>query len=275
MIEFSSKNSLGIDLQRIHESIMEQNFAALKQLQDELEINEMLSYDSFDASSQNVVAIGSSIGLYKSEPSIVDLLALDETLAEILVPKKANDHTIFALDKAGVIHVICAKTMMTISQWSEEKVVDMALIEDENDSSIKIMMVTQKMGKCKLQIRECPDFNSLYELEVRSFCRLLDVALDQETPLFVEGSYQTENDENVSYNNVEASSNDAGCVQMLRIRGICEGNPEARLMRLLARKKFAEAENFAQLNRLSMEDVHHSKAQWIILPIYCAFQAKK
>lgn len=42
----------------------------------------------------------------------------------------------------------------------------------------------------------------------------------------------------------------------LRIRGICEGSPEARLTRLLRRKKFDEAEKFAKMNRLSLEEVH-------------------
>ncbi len=33
---------------------------------------------------------------------------------------------------------------------------------------------------------------------------------------------------------------------LLRIRAICEGNPEERLCRLLERQKFEEAEKFAE-----------------------------
>jgi hypothetical protein len=48
-----------------------------------------------------------------------------------------------------------------------------------------------------------------------------------------------------------------GLITGLRIRGICEGSAEARLTRLLRRKKFEEAEKFAKMNRLSLEEVHH------------------
>jgi hypothetical protein len=71
----------------------------------------------------------------------------------------------------------------------------------------------------------------------------LDVSLDQESPLFLEGSYQVEDNENENLDNSNVSK-DKDAVQMLRIRGICEGNPDARLTRLLARKKFDEAEKY-------------------------------
>jgi hypothetical protein len=78
----------------------------------------------------------------------------------------------------------------------------------------------------------------------------LDVSLDQESPLFLEGSYQVEDNENENLDNSNVSKDKdpqlghSTAVQMLRIRGICEGNPDARLTRLLARKKFDEAEKY-------------------------------
>ena len=51
---------------------------------------------------------------------------------------------------------------------------------------------------------------------------------------------------------------------MLRIRGICEGNPEARLVRLVGRQKFEEAEKFAKLNNLPLEEVYSSQATFLI-----------
>ena len=51
---------------------------------------------------------------------------------------------------------------------------------------------------------------------------------------------------------------------MLRIRGICEGNPEARLVRLLGRQKFEEAEKFAKLNNLPLEEVYCSQAAFLM-----------
>ena len=73
--------------------------------------------------------------------------------------------------------------------------------------------------------------------------------------MFVEGSFTsadaTLNDENnLDVSNVSNTSkvlykSPADLVKMLRIRGICEGNPEARLTRLLRRGKFEEAEKYS------------------------------
>lgn len=51
---------------------------------------------------------------------------------------------------------------------------------------------------------------------------------------------------------------------LLRIRAICEGNPEERLCRLLERQKFEEAEKFATFNNLSSENVYISKARYLV-----------
>ena len=60
----------------------------------------------------------------------------------------------------------------------QEKVVDLVLLEDEGDSVVKMMMVTQRQTKVEndsldnrhvetlLQIREFPSFKVLYELQV-------------------------------------------------------------------------------------------------------------
>ena len=127
-------------------------------------------------------------------------------------------------------------------------------------------MVTEenKHEDCFLQICEFPSFQIQYKLKVSPYCRLLDVATDQENPLFVEGSFQDliENDENIDTSNTE--ENISRHLQMLRIRGICEGNPEARLVRLVGRQKFEEAEKFAKLNNLPLEEVYSSQATFLI-----------
>ena len=63
------------------------------------------------------------------------------------------------------------------------------------------------------------------------FCQLLETSLDQENPFFIEGSFQDQNDENIDISNTENIAKNLGILQMLRIRAICEGNPEARLIR--------------------------------------------
>ncbi len=133
---------------------------------------------------------------------------------------------------------------------------DFVLLEDEADPILKLIMVTEKSaGEFFLQIREFPTFNTLYELKVSKYCKLLDTSLNQESPMFVEGSFgivdteseNTENSLNVSNVSIDDKteikrSMEADLVKMLRIRGICEGNPEARMSRLLRRGKFEAAE---------------------------------
>lgn len=133
MIGLSSKSG-GVNLKAIHEALTNQDFQALKDLQDELVIaNGVSNLDKvchFDANIQNlkknkshqtVVATGSMIGLYDPSPRIIDLLSLNEELEQILVPKKNNIFAIFALDKKGVLNVICSQSMMTIFQWDQVK----------------------------------------------------------------------------------------------------------------------------------------------------------
>ena len=53
-------------------------------------------------------------------------------------------------------------------------------------------------------------------------------------------------------------------VSRLKMGGICEGVPEARLARLLKRIKFEEAEKFAASFNLDKEQIHHARASWLL-----------
>ena len=56
----------------------------------------------------------------------------------------------------------------------------------------------------------------------------------------------------------------ANSMTSLRIRGICEGNPDIRLSRLLRRNKFEEAEKCAIINKLDFEKIHQARASWLV-----------
>ena len=76
--------------------------------------------------------------------------------------------------------------------------------------------------------------------------------MNQENPIVIEGTFS------------DKDCTEKSIVSSLRIRGICEGSAEARLTRLLRRGKFDEAEKFAKLSRLSLEEVHQAKAAWLM-----------
>lgn len=66
-------------------------------------------------------------------------------------------------------------------QILKEQVLDLALIEDEGDVSVKLMMITQRptfgletsSKETLLQIRDYPSFCVLYELTVRNWAPLI------------------------------------------------------------------------------------------------------
>ncbi len=75
---------------------------------------------------------------------------------------------------------------------------------------------------------------------MNSFCRPIHCGINHETPFFVEGNATEESEGKLS----------------LRMRSITESLPEARLLRLLRRQRFQEAEQLARDFKLSMEDLH-------------------
>ena len=151
-----------------------------------------------------VITTDQNIALIESN-HLSNALEVDNDLCQILVPKK-NDHQILiARTSGGKLIVFCYLTMMELFEWSDDKVTDIVLIEDENDPILKLLMVVQSTngktaGETFLQIVQYPNFDLLYRLKVTSFCKLLDISLNQETPLFVEGSFEAPNDENSDLN---------------------------------------------------------------------------
>ena len=178
------------------------------------------------------------------------------------VNASSND-VIFALDSFGCLHMICPYTMLEIFCWNKEKVLEFVLLEDEGDTQLNLLMVTERiseLNKCEvdtnLQIREYPSFHLNYELKVNAFCKPLSCSIGQENPVIIEGSFL--NAPKLSEEELRSK------LTALRIRGICEGNPEFRLSRLLRRNKFEEAETCARMNRLDFEKIYQSKSSWLL-----------
>ncbi len=132
---------------------------------------------------------------------------------------------------------------------------DLILIEDTGDRQKMNMLMTvasDNGSSTLLQMREFPSFSLLYETEVdAAFCRPIDCGVSHETPKFVEGTRGAQDD-------------DDGGQLSLRVRGICESVREARLQRLIRRRRFAEAEEMALAFSLPMDELHTAKATWLM-----------
>merc|ERR1719376_1339986 len=120
----------------------------------------------------------------------------------------------------------------------------MSLMEDDGDSHLKLMLLTKREGQTFFQIRSYPSFAMLYELKVNDYCVMLDSFVNQGNPVIVEGSHLGSGNDVITSNDVTSAA--AAAVGVLRLRSICEGNPKARLERLLRRQKFEEAEKLAK-----------------------------
>ena len=101
-----------------------------------------------------------------------------------------------------------------------------------------------------LLLLDFPSFTVTYRLPVSWFTQLVEPHVSQDTPLLLEGSA-----EDVLHPEL---------VSRLKMRGICEGVPEARLARLIKRSKFDEAEKFANSFKLDKEQVFQAKAPWLL-----------
>ena len=189
---------------------------------------------------------------------------INNAIVQISQPyNSALNNVIFVLDSLGWLHIVCTYTMLEIFVWNQEKVLEFILMEDDGDAQLNLLMVIerqnekhQKLTDTYLQIREYPSFQLVYELKVNRFCIPLNCSIGQESPLIIEGSSYNELNES----NDECSTN----LTALRIRGICEGNAEIRLSRLLRRNKFEEAELCAKINRLDFEKIYQAKASWLL-----------
>ena len=172
---------------------------------------------------------------------------------------KCDPTFILSLDRDGSVHIICPLTLIIIYSWkltsrasSAEAVKDLVIIEDEGSTDIKLLAVTHDSIRDEscLLLLDFPSFNVTYRLSVSWFTKLVSPHLSQDTPLVLEGSAE------------DVLRPDL--VSRLKMRGICEGVPEARLARLLKRLKFDEAEKFAASFNLDKEQIYHARASWLL-----------
>ena len=181
-----------------------------------------------------------------------DILEIENCLK--MVVSNNDPTTIFCLDKAGQLQIMCPSTLTVLHTWqppTRDLIEDFVLWEDEGSSDSKMLMIVKnKANELFFQIVDFPSFTVSYRLAVSWYSKLVVPPLNQETPMLIEGA-----SDDVLRPDV---------VNRMRIRGISEGVPEARLGRLLKRNKFDEAEKFAKDFGLEKENIYRSKASWIL-----------
>ncbi|XP_050045443.2 kinetochore-associated protein 1 [Dermacentor andersoni] len=164
--------------------------------------------------------------------------------------------TLLTLTEGSRLVTICLKTFLIKDIWSEKTVTDFVFCEEaaaktergpEQECRIAVLTATSETSTRRLEIYRFPDFSMQYALEVNETCHMMAFCDSLENFWIVEGFSDNE----------EALTG-------LRVRTISEALPENHLMKLINKNKFSEAEEFAKLFNLSVEEVHWHHLLYIL-----------
>ncbi|KAH9370516.1 hypothetical protein HPB48_006269 [Haemaphysalis longicornis] len=156
--------------------------------------------------------------------------------------------TLLALTEHKHLVSICLKTFLIKDIWSEKMVDDFVLSEADVAESecganqgcrIALLTAPSETLRRHLEIYTFPEFAVQYVLEVNELCHML-----------------TFNDVLDDFWLVEGFADKEDVVTELRIRSVSEALPEHQLMKLVRKNKFEDAEKFARLFGLPLDDVH-------------------
>lgn len=156
---------------------------------------------------------------------------------------------IVTLDTEGNIMVLCGVTGLTVwESTSELSVFDMTLLQSDTQSA-QFMFVHQSPDSegCLLRIMSFPGFTKVYELNVNESTSLVHTGEGAESIMFLEPDF-------------DFITHATSC---LKVKSIVDGVPEARLAKLLRKRKFVEAEEFCKRFGLDVEEVYKARAKYV------------
>lgn len=180
---------------------------------------------------------------------------------------------IVALDTSNQISLWSRQSFIFLECWSEANVENFILfltssVETDSQSKnsqsreeLKIVLLTTPSAdkKRELIVLSLPDFEHVYTLKVSACAVLAMLPSQQETIMFVEGVEEENLDDSM-----EGYENRDFNVATVRIRCLMEAIPQNRFSRLLHKKKFDEAEEFAKAFNLDVQLVHKVKSHYIL-----------
>lgn len=127
------------------------------------------------------------------------------------------------------------------------------LNDGTNGKSISILALTDESegGHCQATLYTVPNMECLYSVRLESFVMLASCSHS------VDGFFLVEGD--------GGGGGKDGSVGRLRVRSLTEALPESRLQRMLGKKCFNEAEEFAKRYELDVQVVYQAKADHLLI----------
>lgn len=168
--------------------------------------------------------------------------------------------SLLVLNAEKQIVTFCLKTFVITDIWRGKEVVDFVLtggdsleVRSVESCKMAVLSVLGSETTRKLEIFSYPSRELLYMLRVNEFCYLTAMGHGQEDFSIVEG----------------VPDGDQGDIIELRIRIVSEVLPETQLAKLIGKRQFSEAEEFAKLFHLSVEEVHWNHLLFLLDQLSC------
>ncbi|XP_077015828.1 kinetochore-associated protein 1 isoform X3 [Tamandua tetradactyla] len=268
-----------LELVKIQQAIENVDFSAAKKLQGQIK-SSFISTENYhslgclslvvgDLASEIPVIIGGTgncaVSKWEPESSTKGMAVKNLTDSEIIKGAKKFqliDNLLFVLDTDNVLSLWDIYTLIPIWNWPSLHVQDFLLTSEADSPSVAwqgitnlklVALTTTTTKKMKnLTVYSLPTMEMLYSLEVSSISSLVQTGISTDTIYLMEGICKddpTLPEESVS---------------VLVLRCLTEALPENRLSRLLHKRRYAEAENFAIQFGLDVELVYKVKSNDIL-----------
>ncbi|XP_064499613.1 kinetochore-associated protein 1-like isoform X2 [Pseudopipra pipra] len=186
----------------------------------------------------------------------------DSSLIKGAAKLQVLDNLLFVLDTENILSVWDVYSLTLIWDWPSIHIEEF-LLTTESDSSqvvweglanlkLIVMTIPDNRQMRSLKFFALPTMQLLYSLEVSGVSSLVQSGICTDTIHFLEGIHEKH----------QMPSEDP--VSIVVMRSLTEALPENRLSRLLHKRKFTEAENFAIQFGLDVELVYQVKANTIL-----------
>uniref|UniRef100_T1J615 RZZ complex subunit KNTC1/ROD C-terminal domain-containing protein n=1 Tax=Strigamia maritima TaxID=126957 RepID=T1J615_STRMM len=276
---------LNIDLDQLSKALSESDMTRARVLCDQMEISNSLSEvtdgflikhcDAYADADLNfsVLLSGSGSAVLKIINDCDRQRVLDGDVfngAFLLKAEFSNDgRYIIVLDSENILHFLCARSLLVLKSWFHVKIFDFMFWESDRSKyeteTDKLLILTLPDDGCsELLMLNFPTFELAYTTKLSSHSSFVRMSAQQRVFLTQKREYSL----------VSFSSSDVNRVTRIKIKCVQEMQPEAKLSRLLKKRRFKDAVQFANLFKLDKEVIYWTQLNCVFEDMmfdkYCA-----
>ncbi|KAK6182557.1 hypothetical protein SNE40_010211 [Patella caerulea] len=192
---------------------------------------------------------GDEVRLINEEGSIYG----DDT-GIILAKLSSDGKHLFTVNEDKILTMWNTQIFVIARIWHDIVIMDFQLLEtseikNNGTEGMKLVILTKDTNSSILSVQELPSLNTVYTLQLNEFTYIANCNPYQESLYVAEGCCEESN---------------PSTIETIRYRCLTEARPETRLSRLLNKKLFEQAEEFAKKFNLDVELVYAVKVNDIL-----------